>query len=124
MEKRLHPIATPSRRSASTSLQGRFRTGYGRVGCRAVVGQLSCYGFLSVATQLRPIESNGRSRAATGSLERNRHVMVWRVDDQLFDQAPKLAGLSADVPAIASRVKLIVARLRPYTVEEKSSIVG
>jgi hypothetical protein len=35
--------------------------------------------------------------------------MVWRVDDQLFDQAPKLAGLSADVPAIASRVKLIVA---------------
>ncbi len=35
---RLHPIAPPSRRSASTSLQGRLRTGYGRVGSRGVVG--------------------------------------------------------------------------------------
>jgi hypothetical protein len=35
--------------------------------------------------------------------------MVWRVDDQLFDQAPKLAGPSVDLPAIASRVKLIIA---------------
>ena len=35
--------------------------------------------------------------------------MIWRVDDKPFGQAPKLAGLSADVPAIASRVKLIVA---------------
>src|SRR6202035_1376463 len=106
---RLHRIATPSGRSASTSLQGRFRTGYGREGFRAVLGWPSRYGILSVSKQLRPIESNGRSRAAAGSLDQNRHVMVWRVDDQLFDQAPKLAGPSVDLPAIARRVKLIVA---------------
>ena len=35
--------------------------------------------------------------------------MVWRVEDQLFDQAAKLEALSAHAPAIASRVKLIIA---------------
>ena len=35
---RLHPITTPSRGSASTPLQGRLRTDYGRVGSRSVVG--------------------------------------------------------------------------------------